>query len=333
MVDHVSMRRGPQSGMAEISSNILSKKCTNDWMGLELGANHLTAKEVHNTITTTEATTTTTTTTTAAERLRWEELHDMRIGDERPSTTNFSLNRPHDQDRMECHLTCFSIFHEYVLALNSSQGNDTNCGNFSATDTMMTTDLHQVIPYESFCPTSSPRSSCTNMKTEYPMTSRYSDPATCIRLHSCTKKVDIDQITSRDVLFGRGRHHRSHVGNTHMRQLARSFRRAYEGCQDRDDKTYITRSIVDSIHVHGGRFLKYLKEGQYWVEVSDEEARQKVSHVIRDDPAVRVAKRNKSSIASTMTQYAPLSPSSLNLSEDEVTFLIDLFVTTKEVGP
>lgn len=322
MVEHVSMRRGPEPRIAEISSNMMSKKRMNNWMGLHIGTNHRTTTEI---------------TTTATERNQWEEVYDMQNefqhGGEYQSTTDFSLNAPNDHEGKECHLTyCNIVPIMDVLPLERPHNNEVNCWGCSRTDITITTGL-DTISYESCCSPSSLRSSFMIKIEENTKASCYIDQSSCRRLHSSTNKVEIDQITSKDVLFGRGRNQRSHVGNRYMRQLARSFRRAYEGCQDRDDKTYITRSIVDAIHRHGGRFLKYHKEGQHWMVVSDEEARQKVSHAIRDDPVVRIARRGKSSVAPTTTHYVPISPPSLKLNEDEASFLIDLFLATKEVGP
>lgn len=137
------------------------------------------------------------------------------------------------------------------------------------------------------------------------------------------------QITPNDVLFGRGKFHRSHCGNEKMRELAAAFRELYEKCLDRDQKTDITRYIVDSIKHNGGRFLKYNKEDRQWYVVSDEEARQKVSHAMRDDPAsTKITRRGKAATALAMMRTRPasvLSPACLKLSSDEANFLIDLF--------
>lgn len=142
-------------------------------------------------------------------------------------------------------------------------------------------------------------------------------------LHT-TMKVEADDISSKDVLFGRGKHHRDHPGNAQMRNLTRAFYPAYIACQDRDEKTHITKCIVDSIRLHGGRFLKYDKEGQCWVVVSEEEARQKVSHAIRDDPGVRSLRSSK-----VVRRLCALAPSSLRLTSEEANMLIEMFVKAR----
>lgn len=118
--------------------------------------------------------------------------------------------------------------------------------------------------------------------------------------------IPSSQITPKDVLFGRGKHHRSHSGNETMRKLSSGLRHVYDKCIDRDQKTDITRYIVDTIRHNGGRFLKYKKEDRRWYAVSDEEARQKVSHVMRDHPAERHILNER--VSSVMVDLGPLSP-------------------------
>jgi len=84
-----------------------------------------------------------------------------------------------------------------------------------------------------------------------------------------------------DVLFGRSRHQKNHAGNQYLRKLCDEQRSVYDFA-DRDDKTEITRSLVKRIASTGGRFLKFRQSQNAWVEVSDEEARLKVAHVMRD---------------------------------------------------
>jgi len=84
-----------------------------------------------------------------------------------------------------------------------------------------------------------------------------------------------------DVLFGRSKHQKNHKGNKDLRQLCDEQRRIYDFA-DRDDKTVITRSLVKKIASIGGRFLKFHKVQKVWMEVSDEEARHKVAHMVRD---------------------------------------------------
>ncbi len=84
-----------------------------------------------------------------------------------------------------------------------------------------------------------------------------------------------------DILFGRSRHQKNHAGNQYLRKLCDEQRSVYN-FSDRDDKTEMTRDLVKHIAAIGGRFLKFRQSQKVWVEVSEEEARLKVAHVMRD---------------------------------------------------
>ena len=87
--------------------------------------------------------------------------------------------------------------------------------------------------------------------------------------------------TEKDVLFGRGKPILNHHGNRNMRKIADAHRTNYDRA-DRDDKTEITRMIVRVVKSEGGRFLKHDADLNGWVEVSNETARRKVAHAMRD---------------------------------------------------
>ena len=83
-----------------------------------------------------------------------------------------------------------------------------------------------------------------------------------------------------DVLFGRGKSNQNHPGNRDMRNIAGRYQSKYNAA-GRDEKTNITRTIVETVKSNGGTFLKFNKDAG-WVKVSDETARKKVAHVLRD---------------------------------------------------
>lgn len=296
----------------------MGKRYTNDWMGLHRGANHSRETKTYCVIPTR-------TDGLLCEQPREKRIEYNRFGDECQSKPG--SDKDHDRDaKASCIGDCSNNPID-VVQLNNPRDNNKQTEKISSTSSGMSAELEIMIANDS--PPPSVRSSLKGQSGEITNASRDIDEATSMKLHPFINcYVEIDQVTSKDVLFGRGRHQRNHVGNINMRKLARSHRELYKGCQDRDDKTYITRSIVDSIHAHGGRFLKYHKESQRWVVVSDVEARQKVSHAIRDDPAVLSVQRHqicKPLVTAKMSQHAPLSPTSLNLSNDDAEFLISLF--------
>ena len=90
----------------------------------------------------------------------------------------------------------------------------------------------------------------------------------------------IEQPLSMDVLLGRGRPYQTFPGNVTLAMLVDAERNLYKKA-DRFEKTARTRDIVRMIKATKGRFLKRTESGNRWVEVSDEVAREKVSHTFR----------------------------------------------------
>ena len=86
-----------------------------------------------------------------------------------------------------------------------------------------------------------------------------------------------------DILFGRGKTHRRHPGNMRLQLISDLYRDTYIN-SDREEKTAITKNMVQILKSgsKAGRFLKLDPVLGQWVEVSDEVARAKVGHAIRD---------------------------------------------------
>ncbi len=71
------------------------------------------------------------------------------------------------------------------------------------------------------------------------------------------------------------------MDNKDLHKLCDEPSRVYD-LADCNDKTEITRSLVKKIASIGGHFLKFPKEQNAWVEAGDEEAHQKVAHMMHD---------------------------------------------------
>lgn len=84
-----------------------------------------------------------------------------------------------------------------------------------------------------------------------------------------------------DVCCGRGKKNWNHEGNTIFRKLIRTNVKAYQDATDKQDKSSIVISIVDTIRNQGGRFLKQNDDKQ-WYDIGDTQAREKVGHSLRD---------------------------------------------------
>jgi len=83
-----------------------------------------------------------------------------------------------------------------------------------------------------------------------------------------------------DVLFGRGWPIMKHLGNVHFRGMIQTHLERYKNETSKRAKTLVAQSIVTMVKANGGRFLK--EDSGWWVEVTDNMARQKVTVAFRD---------------------------------------------------
>lgn len=95
-----------------------------------------------------------------------------------------------------------------------------------------------------------------------------------------------------DILLGRGWPTMSHPGNAIFRNLIEVRSEAYNTAESKRDKTIIAWSIVSELKEAGSRFLR--EKSGWWMEVSDEVARAKVSVGFRD---IRKAKMKSAKLA------------------------------------
>jgi hypothetical protein len=117
-----------------------------------------------------------------------------------------------------------------------------------------------------------------------------------------------------DVLFGTGTGLREHTGNVHANRLVASYRPQYDKA-DKQEKTDITWHIVKIIHEsYDGRFMKF-EENEGWVEVEPGMAREKISHIFRNQRIqTRRNHRAETSIGGIEMQKLPSSRSHLSPS-------------------
>jgi hypothetical protein len=105
----------------------------------------------------------------------------------------------------------------------------------------------------------------------------------------------IDLPTNRDVLIGRGKPFRYHPGNEQMHTIMDNYRDEFES-RKRGAKANIVEEIVIAIKRSKGRFLKRDPSG-WWVEGTNDEAQQKVSHAFRTKRNNEIALRGLGSSA------------------------------------
>ena len=98
--------------------------------------------------------------------------------------------------------------------------------------------------------------------------------------------VPDDEVTSRDVKFGRGGGTNRHPGNLFFRKLVEDAKPAYMLAK-KAEKGHISRSIVSTIRSRGGRWLRFDRHRDLWEEVGDYEATKKVSQALREGLALK----------------------------------------------
>jgi hypothetical protein len=98
-----------------------------------------------------------------------------------------------------------------------------------------------------------------------------------------------------DILLGRGRPYQENPGNIRMANLIDEYRIEYQS-KSKLQKTAMSNKVLQMIKTSDARFLKKSSESgrDYWVEVGDEVARDKVSHSFRTKTR-RTSIRNESS--------------------------------------
>ncbi|CAB9521386.1 Transfer protein [Seminavis robusta] len=102
-----------------------------------------------------------------------------------------------------------------------------------------------------------------------------------------------------DVLLGRGKRFYEHSGNIRFRYMVEHQAADYNATASASAKKRITSDIVAKIHQTGGRFLKDDRDAG-WIEVDDETARLKVSHVFRN---MRLSKHNNNNTAACSNNH------------------------------
>eukprot|EP00980_Cylindrotheca_fusiformis_P012834 scaffold3169_cov107-Cylindrotheca_fusiformis.AAC.4 len=90
----------------------------------------------------------------------------------------------------------------------------------------------------------------------------------------------VDLPSKHDVLLGRGKPFYSHIGNRTLQELVENYYARYNKLEQYA-KTRLAEDIVAVVHGYFGRFLKHDTESGMWVEVSNVEARDKVTHSFR----------------------------------------------------
>mmetsp|Transcript_28539 Transcript_28539/g.40155 ORF Transcript_28539/g.40155 Transcript_28539/m.40155 type:complete len:211 (+) Transcript_28539:71-703(+) len=93
--------------------------------------------------------------------------------------------------------------------------------------------------------------------------------------------------THLDVLCGRKKESREHVGTEHFRQVIKKNFHEYAKAKTRCEKASVVKSIVQLIRceasaIGGAGFIRHDETSGFWIEMGDQFAREKVGHAFRD---------------------------------------------------
>ena len=113
-------------------------------------------------------------------------------------------------------------------------------------------------------------------------------PVTPHPTSSCHNSSKLEP-TDQDVTCGRGKGSYNRPGNRRFRDIVHRNMPSYLSCSSKLDKTIILNTIIAEVQLYGGRFLKHTKK-EGWFEISDEQAREKVGHAMRE--AISSANKN-----------------------------------------
>ena len=125
-----------------------------------------------------------------------------------------------------------------------------------------------------------------------------------------------------DVLLGRGGKTNAHEGNVFFREEVAKRTLEYLGAK-KTNKIVIAKSVLDTIHDLGGRFLTLKKNGgeEMWVEVPEKRALAKASQALRENLDIRNSRFKVKSKSSKVCSE------SLPQAEDEANRLRALLTT------
>ncbi|CAB9497654.1 Nitrilase family, member 2 [Seminavis robusta] len=101
--------------------------------------------------------------------------------------------------------------------------------------------------------------------------------------------------TKYDVINGRGKKAYNHIANRRFRQITAMNVKRYQNTKCKVDKSLIVIGIVNSIRKASpcGGFIKKCQTTGRWISMSDEAAREKVGHCLRDMIASKRDEKSK----------------------------------------
>lgn len=89
-----------------------------------------------------------------------------------------------------------------------------------------------------------------------------------------------------DVVCGRGKGSYNRPGNKRFRQMIRQHLPAYQAAKSKVDKSIVLNRIMDQVRSQNNGSARFVKlQDKVWCEISDEQAREKIGHTLREQMA------------------------------------------------
>lgn len=148
-------------------------------------------------------------------------------------------------------------------------------------------------------------------------------------------KVASSDLTSNDVLSGRGKRFNNHVGNVQFRKIVNQHKnKYYDKSNKKIEKAFIAARVVATVRCLNppGRFLKRVKNMDLWEEIGDIEARRKASQAFRKKQSSDIERKkvpDQEDVRLHKNECTPTLDLTLNYSQQKNS---DLLRTGNETG-
>eukprot|EP00522_Entomoneis_paludosa_P015741 CAMPEP_0172451786 /NCGR_PEP_ID=MMETSP1065-20121228/9677_1 /TAXON_ID=265537 /ORGANISM="Amphiprora paludosa, Strain CCMP125" /LENGTH=439 /DNA_ID=CAMNT_0013203757 /DNA_START=769 /DNA_END=2088 /DNA_ORIENTATION=+ len=119
-------------------------------------------------------------------------------------------------------------------------------------------------------------------KVDHSLRDQSTKPAPAVTLGGPEELPEDYEPSPLDVYRGRGKKHWNREGNMKFRELIRSKVHEYQSAADKEDKTEVIVSVVNTVREQGGRFLMQHDDTGRWYDIGESQARMKVYHSLRD---------------------------------------------------